>query len=45
MTSIEKEIAKSVTVRDAAAMMEQLLPRQIDDLRIAEAAYSLKETV
>jgi lipoyl(octanoyl) transferase len=45
MTSIEKEIGKSVTVRDAAAMMEQLLPQQIDDLRTAEAAYSLKGTV
>jgi lipoyl(octanoyl) transferase len=45
MTSIEKEIAKSVTVRDAAAMVEQLLPRQVEDLGVAEAAYSLKGTV
>jgi lipoyl(octanoyl) transferase len=45
MTSIEKETGKSVTVRDTAAMMEQLLPRQIEDLRVAEAAYSLKGTV
>jgi lipoyl(octanoyl) transferase len=45
MTSIEKENGKSVTVRDAAAMMEKLLPRQIDELRTAEAAHSLKGTV
>lgn len=45
MTSIEKESGKSVTVRYAAAMMEELLPRQIEELRTAEAAYSLKGTV
>jgi lipoyl(octanoyl) transferase len=45
MTSIEKENGKSVTVRDVAAMMEKLLPRQIDELRTAEAAHSLKGTV
>ncbi len=35
MTSIEKESGESVTVSDAAVMMEELAVRAIDDLRIA----------
>jgi lipoate-protein ligase B len=34
MTSIEKETRKSVTVRDAAVMMQELLPQQIGSLRL-----------